>query len=756
MDIATLGLRVDSAEVARAEKNLDQFSGAADRAEARSRRLELAAVGMRGAFAALATGLGAAFGIGAFVNAAMNAQTRLDAVAASTRKIDAALKLNGYTWDLTTRKILDFASAQEKLTGRSAQEILDLAPNLASFQFTEQVALRSIQLADDMSAAWGGNLQQNFEGLARALADPVKGFAMLSQRGIQLDADQKKLVKSLMETNRGLEAQGVVFEALESQVKGIAEAGYTPLQRAQDAARKSVEDFFQALVSSKGAGDAIIGTLNAIATISRLLTDNIGGITTALGIFAAGHIISGITSITASIFAMNGAMNLATVSARALSVAMAFLGGPIGAAVMAVAAAYLVLRNNTSEAASAAQIANQAYRTNEQALGNSTSASRTYTAALRDQIAMQVEAARTALITANAQWESAVGRRDAFRGATGMSFAPFEYSADASLKEVNALDFALGRLEDQLAKVDAGMTKAALPSRQFGSELDKVDKAAQRAAKAYQRLVQDAQQFIAQQELEARVLGMTEREANRLRYTQDLLNQAANDNIKLTPKQRQELEGLAVSMANTEDRTNRLRDAFDFAKDTTKGFMTDLRSGLEQGKGFFQSFADAALNALNKIIDKMMDLAIDNFFTSGSSGGGFLGGLLGAVGGLFGVKNDPWAGMRGMSSGGWTGNMAANQMSGHYTHGQEFVVRAGPAAQHRQMLEAMNAGRAIGANNNQPAAANQNGGSSTVEVRLSPDLEARILEQSGQQSVKIVQANEAARQVRYQNGAEFG
>lgn len=52
------------------------------------------------------------------------------------------------------------------------------------------------------------------------------------------------------------------------------------------------------------------------------------------------------------------------------------------------------------------------------------------------------------------------------------------------------------------------------------------------------------------------------------------------------------------------------------------------------------------------------------------------------------------AGVKGFKGGGWTGNGATDQISG-VTHGQEFVVKAGPAAANRAMLEAMNAGQPV-------------------------------------------------------------
>lgn len=207
-----------------------------------------------------------------------------------------------------------------------------------------------------------------------------------------------------------------------------------------------------------------------------------------------------------------------------------------------------------------------------------------------------------------------------------------------------------------------------------------VDKAAEKAKKAYAKIVLGAKEFIATQELERQALGMTEQEANRLRYTQDLLNQAKRAGIKLSVDQTAEMERLGKQMADTEAQTAALKRAFDFAKDLTKGFMNDLRSGLEQGKGFWESFGNAALNALDKIVDRLLNDVIDALFQVNNAGSnmggggilGFLGGLLGIGGGLSLPATAPIPTPRPFSAGGYTGPGAATQAAG-IVHAGEYV-----------------------------------------------------------------------------------
>lgn len=768
MDIASLGLEVRSDQVRAANDALSRFQGEAGKAENAAQRLTMQAGGMRNAFAAATAALGVTFGGAAIATGMLNAVKRLEAIEVASRKIDKALQNNGYTADLTTKKIIAYADALERRTGRAAQDVLDLAPNLASFQFTEEVALRSIALADDMAAAWGGDLRQNFEGLGRALADPVKGFAMLSARGITLDDTQKKLVKSLMQTGQGLKAQEVVLNALEAQIKGVAEAGYTPLTRAQDNARKSIEKFFEKLVSSQGAGDALIKILNGLASAMTFLGDHIDAIVTGLEIFAAAHIVGGIVSIVGAIQTMTVGMELATVAARALSIAMAFTGGPIGLAVMALGAAYLLLRDNVSEAQKAANNANEAYRTNAQAMKVAEGASGKYSQALRDQIAMQVEVAQSAYTMAKATFDAALATRNAFRALTGLKFAPLEFNVEKADADASALGLVFEKLKDQLAKVDANLAKNKPADRNFGSGDD--GKASERAARAYRDLIKSADDRIAQMKLEADVAGMTGIAADTLRFKLDLLQKGEEKGRTLAPDQIAEIEkkaaaygkyaeaaaraslqqdllferqqlgrsdmdqtiantlrgaGLPVDFSSYEAGLIRTNEQLKITRSAWEDFgrgAEDVLMGLVDGTA---NWRDVLKSMIPLVADLIKQLLQAQTLGGGSGGlGGLLGSLFGGLGGGFvdGAGGGLGA-LLGYSSGGYTGDTATNKVAG-LVHGREFVTNASATARYRPILEAMNENRPLPrtvsapatpvANQNQPQPANVN---ITVDVR---------------------------------------
>jgi hypothetical protein len=156
----------------------------------------------------------------------------------------------------------------------------------------------------------------------------------------------------------------------------------------------------------------------------------------------------------------------------------------------------------------------------------------------------------------------------------------------------------------------------------------------------YADTIQKAQERIALLRAEQQAIGQTELATIKLRREQELINQAQDANHKITPAQTEALKGLAAQMAEIEVSTKSAREAMDFYKGATKGFLSDLRSGLDAGKGFFEAFGNAAKNVLDKVISKIEDQLVDALFSLGdatqSAGIGGAGGLGSTIGSLFG------------------------------------------------------------------------------------------------------------------------
>jgi hypothetical protein len=155
---------------------------------------------------------------------------------------------------------------------------------------------------------------------------------------------------------------------------------------------------------------------------------------------------------------------------------------------------------------------------------------------------------------------------------------------------------------------------------------------------------------------EAAAIGLTGVAAEQARIEFDLLAQARRANVTLTPEEIAALKEHAKEQAVITEQIRTTREALDFARGATRGFIDDMRNGLAQGQSFWESFGNAVINVLNKIIDKLTDQALDVLFGGPSAGGGgFWSAIKVIAGGIFGGGGGAAAGtMQGGFGGGST------------------------------------------------------------------------------------------------------
>lgn len=290
--------------------------------------------GLSKAFAAL----GGAAILAGFTTGIGQAVGRIEETRKLTAQLDRALENTGNTARTSGKEVSDFADRLERTTGRAAEEIMAVSTNLATFGFSREVFFDAIELADDMSAAWGGDLKQNVEGLARALADPEKGLAMLTKRGITFTAEQKNMIAGFMKANDLIGAQGVVLDALNEQVKGVAASGFTGLTKAQANATLAMETFFETIANAMGVNSGLEMSLTAVAAALDFVSANFDVI--ARGAAVAGAAV--VTALGPTIWAVvSGAASAAftAVVAGLNAVRVAIMTNPIGLIAVALATA---------------------------------------------------------------------------------------------------------------------------------------------------------------------------------------------------------------------------------------------------------------------------------------------------------------------------------------------------------------------------------------------------------------------------------
>ena len=487
-----------------------------------------------------------------------------------------------------------------------------------------------------------------------------------------------------------------------------------------------------------GVSGSLSGPLTAAL---KAVADNMGTIVTVATIFTAGHLAAAVLPVIANIATLATTIGTAATAARGLSLAMAFFGGPIGLAVGALAAGFLLLRDNTSAAEKAAETANTAFQTNATNLRTAENASQGYSDALRNQIAMQVEAARAALTEADAYTSAAKARKVLFERTTGFSFAPLNYAFQSALAESKALDQALQKLELQLDKVDQ--------SRKNTKEIDGTAPTSRpsgtgRAQDAFANQTKAIKDQIASLQIEAATFGMSESAAAAYRVEKELLAAAAADGTAATAAERAEISNLVNAYSAANDNVARLEQAqqsytskLELGRATTKGFLSDMYSGLRQGQSRWEAFGNAANRVVDRLVDNLLNNLVDAIFqVNGASRSGLGGGLGGGgslLSGLFSIF--------GFANGGYTGAGPASAVAG-VVHGGEYVFskratdRIGVGnldAMHNQ-ARGYASGGYVGGNNNMPP--------QHIHVTVSVDDEGAI--QTYVEKISTEKANQAA------------
>jgi hypothetical protein len=157
---------------------------------------------------------------------------------------------------------------------------------------------RATKAAIDMAAAGFGEASQNAVQLGKALQDPIKGVTALARSGITFNDVEKAKIRTLVESNRVLEAQDMVLRAIEMQVGGTAVATANASDKMREGMRIVKEEIGRGLAP---AFESLAGTavsfgnwaekngpvVAAVAVAFGLLTVAVTGVKVAMGLATA-------------------------------------------------------------------------------------------------------------------------------------------------------------------------------------------------------------------------------------------------------------------------------------------------------------------------------------------------------------------------------------------------------------------------------------------------------------------------------------
>ncbi len=677
-DIATLGIEVNSGQVQKGARALDNMSGAAKRAEAAVNGFSSTSTGAASAASQMAAGIG-------------KAEVGLERMAGAAKHAQQGLRMAN-------------AAANDNLKAASKFNVSNIAAQFQDVAVSAQMGMGALQIGLQQGtqlAAVLSTMENPLRGLGSALLSVVSpvslltiGLTALAAAGLQMVDWPKRAAQALV--------------LLADNLKAIA-----PYATAAAAA-----------IALLYAPQIISGIVSLITLLGRL---TVAAATAALTLAATNPGIAFVLGITAAVAAANifrddlqkifGVDIVGSAKDGANQIISILVG-----AYRAIVAAWEALPGDF------ARIGTLAGNALLDALGG-----------INIKWKNPITGSETELL--NLDFSSFKQKVDAVSaGAETLVKAAYDSAqgVDYVGKAYNAIESGASAASAKLKDLAKSMTAVDDEEKKAKTRHGKTD------AEKYTDITKGADRRIATLLMEQQTIGMTEESAAALRYEQELLNDAQQKGIELTPQQANYFKLLAGTMAGLEGAVKKAREALAFAKDATKGFLTDFRQGLMNGEGVWKSFGNAAMNVLDKIIAKIEDQLIDAIFSMNNALGKSGGGVLGWLGGLFGGGGGS---QMSIAMGGGIGLYAAGGVSNKPAiFGEAGPEAAVPLPDGRHIpVKILNA-----ANNN--ASTPPQDSRSVVELRLSPDVEARILAQSGEQSVQLIHENNRQRNEFYLAG----
>ena len=172
---------------------------------------------------------------------ALSAGEQVNSANNRVRQINKSMGLFGKQTDVVSKRLIDLAEAQARELGISNLTIKATQAKLLTFKNLAKSADvvggafdRANKAALDMAAAGFGTAEGNAVQLGKALEDPIKGITALAKSGVTFTDQEKDKIKTLVESNKILEAQELVLAAIEKQVGGTAEATADDTQKMKE------------------------------------------------------------------------------------------------------------------------------------------------------------------------------------------------------------------------------------------------------------------------------------------------------------------------------------------------------------------------------------------------------------------------------------------------------------------------------------------------------------------------------------------
>lgn len=611
----------------RVKANLRQTEGMAASTSERMRRV---GVGMRN------FGLGVSAFTGSIMFAFRDSLALFDTQERAQAKVAQAVKSTGGAAGFAADELFRQASALQAVTRFGDEAILDgVTAQLLTFtNIAGEEFQRAQTAALDMATVLGSDLQSASIMLGKALNDPVKGLTAMSRAGVTFSKDQSEVIKSLAETGRIAEAQGLILDELAKQYGGQAEAAAQAGMGALDQLSNSWGDL------KEEVGGVIAGILPPITAFFRTAVDGFMGLPQPVKA-ATVALVAG----TAAMGAMTAAAGLLLIALAPLGGALAVITGPVGLAVAGLAALVGIVAALWPETDNATA----ATDTLTLALGDEITQSQLLATALGDNTLLSVDAARKKLAEAKARHENvkAIIAEQRALALNSTEWSDLTSQIEDSQSALNSLGFPSQDVAVPMrAEAFEGEQQRLADLLRRRQALLDTDKALEDQLKRTEQNILDLE------------TGLGSAEGGVVRFGDgvspiippvDRLGDSLDRTAATARNVKVEAGALGDGLEDAADRANKVADVFDGFGRATSDMLKDVFSDgrVEAGEfgEFLLSWGDKLLgNFLDQVFDPLGDAIQGLFDTMGKGGSGGGGGLFGGLfsgvadwfGGLFG------------------------------------------------------------------------------------------------------------------------
>jgi len=646
-------------------------------------------------------GSGAAFALGSAIGGALAVRqfvTETIAMEKAQAQLAATLRSTGGVAGQSVESLNAHAAALQKITTYGDDAVTAAQGLLLTFtNIRGDVFPQATEAVLNVATAMNTDLKSASIQVGKALNDPIAGVTALARAGIQFTDAQKETIRSLVESGRLVEAQRLVLKELETQFGGSARAARETLGGAltslgnawgdlfelgktgSDFLRLAIEDLTAAISDPRfDTFVETVGTLlfGAFGLAARGITAMIGGIS---------QLVDGFIWLDDKVYKTANLIIGSFVAAyEDIKTVWANFGDIIGAAVIGGVNAAIRGINTLVQGAAAGidkviDLANKIPGVDIGKIGqvNAIGEMDNPAAARLSGVVGDRNAAVKAAMSRDYLGRSDQALMDAastfFGGDAGAGKAPpppppestgAKGGSDPYAKAIeSAREYVLSKKAETEAVGQTVLAAAQLKHQQDllnkatgeGETLSDAQKAALQglaaqmaeadSALAKAKFTDDArtksEEFLAQQQLERDSLFMSAQAADALRFSTEMLNAAKRQGIELSPAEVEAIKASADAMAASKARIEELKEITGLGREVFKGFFSDMREGLMNGQTIWQSFGDAAVNALNRIAEKLIEMAATQLFEAAfpggsGGGGGIFESIIGAIGGAFG------------------------------------------------------------------------------------------------------------------------